>query len=111
MLTSTSRIKNHYPIETKINLTTSSNTKIKLENKRFNFKKADWKSFQSFLAEKSQHLIQSNDPITITNQLTTAIIEAANKSIPKINFSSRYKKELPEEIINLIKHRRKIRRN
>lgn len=111
ILNSTSRAKYHYSIELKLNLAPNQNDKLRYNEPKFNFKKADWQKFKNLLEQQHKQINKSLDPSEINFQITNTIIGAANNSIPKSKKTTRFSKEFPSEIIKLIKYRRKLRRD
>lgn len=92
----------------KINSFVQKNTGFQVSSS-FNYNKANWNLFKSELRNFAVNFKTSNDIDVDSDKLTECINEAAQKAIPKrIKFNSNI---LPAFIINLIKIKRKLKRN
>ncbi|RNA44213.1 RNA-directed DNA polymerase from transposon X [Brachionus plicatilis] len=99
----------HFPIEASISMG------YQLENKsaakRFNYKKANWQLFSEILNSQIVNITECSLTIDqLNDKITEKIISASHKSIPYLS-KKIYKTSLPPNIVNLIKERRKVRRN
>ena len=109
-----SMMSDHFPVSVNLNLSAGDlqNLKNELIEPRFNFQKANWLLFHEVLLSKANsysiEYINSLDAESLNTLVSTNIIEAANRSIPK--FCNRSNKSLPQEILCLIVERRKLRK-
>ncbi|RNA01241.1 AP-like endonuclease reverse transcriptase [Brachionus plicatilis] len=95
----------HYPIRTCLSVEHFT-MDIQAQDK-LDFKKADWNSLRAILSSNQK---QPPSNINELNEfITKNILEAAEKSIPKQSNKS-YKSTLPQDIVGVIKLRRKVRR-
>lgn len=103
----------HFPVLCSISLQTCH---INPSSQSFNFKKADWHSFHTFIDNKlksyafNQNITDTTQIDLIAKELLDIIKEAARLSIPTIASSSTYKLILSDEVLNLIKLRNVRRR-
>ena len=101
----------HAPIMCILSFNNSFRIDVKTPEPRFNFNKADWNKYGNALDTLISELDLENDSnINNINELfSSLIINAADLTIPK--FANSHTKSYPAQIIELIKLRRKIRKN
>ncbi|RNA24803.1 RNA-directed DNA polymerase from transposon X, partial [Brachionus plicatilis] len=109
VLNSQDMTSDHFPIEASISMG------YQLENKsaanRSNYKKANWQLFSEILNSQIVNITESCLTIDkLNDKITEKIISASHKSIPYLS-KKIYKMSLPPNIVNMIKERRKVRRN
>ena len=97
----------HAPIMCKIGLDKAFKVVVNSPKPRYNFNKLDWIKFGQLLESKITH-VDSENISDLNEMFSSAIIESADQSIPKVlKISS---KNYPPHIIELIKLRREVRR-
>lgn len=85
----------------------------------FNFSKANWKKFQANMGEKTKNLnnsyqpeqIKSTDDLNVLiNKFQSSIIESRNVSVPKVIVKNSGYRNLPDNILKMIRWRNYSRR-
>ncbi len=98
----------HYPFKLTLNF---EKNEPDLQNRTItslNYNKANWPAFQNQLNNKS--IPTSNLTIDeINEQLVNAIKESIKRNIPKINIKNTKSNPLPSYLVNMIKHKKKIK--
>ena len=95
----------HAPIMCKIGLDKAFKVVVNSPKPRYNFKKSDWNKFGQLLDSMITN-VDSENISDLNEILSSAIIESADQSIPKILKKS--SKNYPPHIIELIKLRKEI---
>lgn len=96
----------HLPIKFDI----GEGTEHSIVRKLYNYKDANWNLYRTILRDTPTcgHINRPADNAA-TEQLTAAIVKAANETIPKVSVLS-HKDHLPQDILNGIKERNQVRR-
>ena len=100
----------HSPIAIRLSYSTTQQHRQQVStHPRFSYDKADWNEFRARLncSPPAAALSDSNE---LTRFVTDAIIDAARGSIPEMSANAHTGSKLPPHIIDLIKHRKDIRK-
>ena len=97
----------HHPVI--INYYTDIKLTEELAHPSLNFHRADWERFKNLLSGCQVDFGSGCDTQLLNNQITSLILNAAKESIPYTT-KKQFKYSLPQNIINLIKLKRKNRR-
>ena len=112
-LTNYTMCSDHCPISCYIKLNDKPIVPSQVPHTRFNLGKADWEKFQNYLDVRSSSYCDLHDenlsPQILNMRVTEDILKAAEFAIPMVKPNTG--KELPENVIHMIKQRKAIFKN